>query len=93
MCIREDRELEALRAAGRIVRLALEAMRAAVAPGVTTATLDALAGDVLRAQGARSAPRLVYQFPGETCISPLMLLTSPARSSARGCASAIWPPG
>jgi len=69
MSIDDEHELEALRAAGRVVRLALEAMSAAVAPGVSTAQLDAIAGEVFRAHGARSAPRLVYDFPGETCIS------------------------
>ena len=69
MSIDDERDLEALRAAGRVVRLALEAMSAAVAPGVSTARLDAIAGEVFRAHGARSAPRLVYDFPGETCIS------------------------
>jgi methionyl aminopeptidase len=69
MSIDDDRDLEALRAVGRVVRATLEAMRAAVAPGVSTGQLDAIAAEVLRAQGARSAPRLVYNFPGETCIS------------------------
>jgi len=69
MSIDDDRDLEALRAAGRVVRLALEAMSDAVAPGVSTARLDAIAGEIFRAHGARSAPRLVYDFPGETCIS------------------------
>jgi methionyl aminopeptidase len=69
MSIDDDHDLEALRAAGRVVRLALEAMSAAVAPGISTARLDAIAGEIFRAHGARSAPRLVYDFPGETCIS------------------------
>jgi methionyl aminopeptidase len=69
MSIDDERDLEALQAAGRVVRLALQAMRAAVAPGVSTARLDAVAGEVFRAHRARSAPRLVYDFPGETCIS------------------------
>ncbi len=69
MSIDDERDLLALRAAGRVVRLALDAMSAAVAPGVSTAALDGIAGGVFRAHGARSAPRLVYDFPGETCIS------------------------
>jgi methionyl aminopeptidase len=44
-------------------------MRAAVRPGVTTAELDAVAADVFAAAGARSGPRLDYDFPGVTCIS------------------------
>lgn len=69
MSIDDDRDLEGLRAIGRIVRAALDAMRAAVAPGVTTAELDAVGARVMREHGARSAPQLVYRFPGVTCIS------------------------
>ncbi len=69
MSIDDDHDLEGLRATGRIVRAALEAMRAAVAPGVSTGELDAIGARVMRAHGARSAPQLVYRFPGVTCIS------------------------
>jgi methionyl aminopeptidase len=44
-------------------------MKEAVRAGVTTAELDAIGEAVLRQHGARSAPRLVYQFPGANCIS------------------------
>ncbi len=69
MSIDSAEELEGLRAAGRVVAQALAAMRAAVREGATTAELDAVALEVLQAHGARSAPRLVYDFPGATCIS------------------------
>ena len=69
MSIDDDSDLEGLRAAGCAVRAALDAMREAVAPGVTTAALDAVAARVMRAHGARSAPQLVYRFPGVSCIS------------------------
>lgn len=69
MSIETPDELASLKEAGRVVRLVLEAMRAAAAPGLTTKQLDDIGGDVMRANGARSAPRLVYQFPGENCIS------------------------
>ena len=44
-------------------------MRRSVRPGVTTAELDAIAGDVFERAGARSGPQLDYDFPGVTCIS------------------------
>ena len=69
MTVTEQAELDGLRRAGRVVREAIDAMRAAVAPGVTTAELDAVAGEVFARHGAQSAPRLVYDFPGNTCIS------------------------
>lgn len=69
MHIVNDDDWLGMRAAGVAVHAALEAMRAAVAPGVTTADLDAVAARVMREHGARSAPQLVYDFPGVTCIS------------------------
>ncbi len=69
MSIQSERELELLRIVGKIVRLALNAMAAAVAPGVTTAELDAICARVLTEHGAASAPKLVYSFPGTSCIS------------------------
>ncbi len=69
MSITSPRDLEGLRAAGRVVALALAAMRRRVAPGVTTGELDAVAGETFARAGARSAPQLVYDFPGVTCIS------------------------
>jgi len=58
-----------LEAAGRVVRLALDALAGAVRPGVTTAELDRVAAGVFQAHGARSAPALVYGFPGTVLIS------------------------
>ena len=69
MSIETPEELEALRAAGRVVAEALRVMRRRVAPGVSTAELDGVAGAVFRRHGARSGPRLDYGFPGVTCIS------------------------
>ncbi len=50
--IKTREEIALLREAGRINALALEAMRRAVHPGVTTAELDSIAEDVLRSHGA-----------------------------------------
>jgi methionyl aminopeptidase len=69
MSIKSPEELEGMKAAGRIVRRMLEAMKAAVHVGVTTAELDEVGAAVMRAHGARSAPALVYKFPGVSCIS------------------------
>jgi methionyl aminopeptidase len=62
-------ELEGMQAAGDVVRLMLEAMREEVRPGITTAELDDVGASVMRQHGAQSAPALVYQFPGVSCIS------------------------
>jgi methionyl aminopeptidase len=69
MSISGPEELEHLRKAGLIVRRVLEAMREQVRPGITTLQLDRAGARVMEAEGARSAPALVYQFPGANCIS------------------------
>src|SRR5271157_3578954 len=69
MSIESERELEQLRMVGRIVRLALNAMSAAVEPGITTAQLDAVCARVLAENQAVAAPKKVYGFPGVACIS------------------------
>jgi methionyl aminopeptidase len=69
MSIDTPEELAAMRAAGKVVADAMEAMRRSVRPGVTTADLDAIAGGIFERAGARSGPQLDYDFPGVTCIS------------------------
>jgi methionyl aminopeptidase len=62
-------ELAALRAVGRVVAEAIREMARRVRPGVTTAELDDVAAQIFARHGARSGPRLDYDFPGTTCIS------------------------
>ncbi len=69
MSIKDELELNALKAAGRIVRQVLDAMKAEIRRGVTTRYLDEVGERVMKAEGARSAPSMVYQFPGANCIS------------------------
>jgi methionyl aminopeptidase len=69
MSIQDEQELVSLKAVGRIVRMVLDAMKAEVRPGVTTQYLDDVGARVMRENGARSAPSMVYQFPGVNCIS------------------------
>jgi len=69
MSIQTPEELARLRVAGRIVREILEAMRRQARAGVTTAELDNAGIEVMRRNGARSAPAMVYGFPGASCIS------------------------
>jgi len=58
-----------MKAAGAAVSRALREMKAAVRPGITTRELDEVCGHVMRAENARSAPVMVYDFPGNACIS------------------------
>ncbi|MBL0938348.1 MAG: type I methionyl aminopeptidase [Gemmatimonadaceae bacterium] len=69
MTIRTEEELTGMRRVGALVARTLNLMSDAVRPGVTTAELDAIAEEHAVAAGARSAPRLTYDFPGFTCIS------------------------
>jgi methionyl aminopeptidase len=69
LSIHTPEELAAMRESGRVVRLMLEAMKAAARSGVTTRDLDEIGGEVMRKHGAVSGPTTVYQFPGVSCIS------------------------
>ncbi len=69
MTIENEEDLVALRKVGHAVAATLAAMTDAVRPGITTAELDAMGGELLASFGAQSAPKKVYDFPGFTCIS------------------------
>lgn len=69
MSINDEQDVDGLKRIGAVVAAARDVMGAHVAPGVTTAELDAIGKEILDRHGARSAPRLAYGFPGVTCIS------------------------
>ena len=69
MSINGPEELQGLRAAGAVVRRMLDEMQRHVRPGVTTGELDQVGAKMMEQLGARSAPALVYEFPGANCIS------------------------
>jgi methionyl aminopeptidase len=69
MSIENENDLIALRKIGKIVAQCLQYMGSKLEPGITTLELDQLGQVFLAKHGARSAPRLVYNFPGTTCIS------------------------
>lgn len=62
-------QLRAMIEPGRITAAALDRVRRLVAPGVTTAELDAVADEVIRARGAESNFQLVRGYRHTTCIS------------------------
>ncbi len=69
MTITTEEQLEKLREIGRICAITRDAMAAAMRPGMTTAELNEIGAKLLAEHGARSAPIITYDFPGETCIS------------------------
>ncbi len=66
---KSDAELAIMREAGRITAAALRVVAGAVKPGVTTAQLDALAEETIRAAGAKPAFKGYHGFPGTLCTS------------------------
>lgn len=69
MSIESEKDLIELRKIGRIVANCLQTMGRALEPGITTRELDEVGGKYLELHGAKSAPKLTYNFPGNTCIS------------------------
>jgi methionyl aminopeptidase len=69
MVVQSERDMAGLLRVGKVVGQALERMRAATCPGISTGELDAIGAEFLRKEGARSAPILTYKFPAWTCIS------------------------
>ena len=69
MTVETEKDLAGLRRAGRVVALALREMKGSLEPGMTTGELDAVGARVFERFGARSAPKLVYGFPGVNLIS------------------------
>ncbi len=69
MSISSQEDLESLRKIGSIVAHCLEHMSKKLEPGMSTFELDEIGRSFLEFYGAKSAPKLVYDFPGTTCIS------------------------
>ncbi|MGE3959362.1 MAG: type I methionyl aminopeptidase [Vicinamibacterales bacterium] len=66
---RSHAELEKMRAAGRLVGQVLTALAAKVAPGVTTADLDAIAEGLIVDAGAIPAFKGYHGYPATICAS------------------------
>ena len=67
--IKSEAEIAVMRAAGLVVGRTLDAVRAAVAPGVTTAELDAIAAETILAAGAVPSFKGYHGFPATICAS------------------------
>lgn len=69
MSITNEEELLGIKKISEAVATTLKEMRNYAKPGMTAKQLDDFGGDVLQQLGAKSAPKLTYNFPGWTCIS------------------------
>ncbi|NLI60201.1 MAG: type I methionyl aminopeptidase [Clostridiales bacterium] len=67
--IKSKRELEAMKEAGKIVAGALEEVRKAIAPGITTVQLDQIAEEFILGQGATPAFKGYQGYPASICAS------------------------
>ncbi len=67
--VRSEREIDLLREANQIVAKVHDALQAMVAPGITTAELDAVAEDIILSSDAKPAFKGYHGFPASTCIS------------------------
>jgi methionyl aminopeptidase len=64
-----QKDIQHLKAIGRICAETLRKMQGATRVGMTTHELDEIGRAFLEAEGAHSAPQKMYNFPGATCIS------------------------
>lgn len=69
MTVESQQDIDGILNTGRVVAHVRDAMLKAIEPGMTTAELDKLGAGLLDSFGAKSAPRVTYNFPGATCIS------------------------
>lgn len=69
MSIESQADFEGMSRVGKAVAAPLKAMSDYVRPGVSTADVDGVGAQVLRQYGARSAPQIIYGFPGVNLIS------------------------
>ncbi|PZD94773.1 type I methionyl aminopeptidase [Paenibacillus sambharensis] len=69
MIVQTEEDIKGLQEIGRIVALTIQEMKKHAKPGITTRELDEIGRRVMEGEGAVSAPKKVYDFPGYTCIS------------------------
>jgi methionyl aminopeptidase len=67
--LKSEDELRAMREAGRLVARTHAVVQAAIRPGITTASLDALAEEYIRNHGALSAFKGYNGYPSNICVS------------------------
>jgi methionyl aminopeptidase len=68
--LKSGREVDLMAAGGKILSAAVETLRAAVRPGITTGDLDDIAEEFIRSHdGAVPAFKGLYGFPGSICAS------------------------
>jgi methionyl aminopeptidase len=67
--LKNERDIEAMRAAGAVVGLVLQEVCASITPGITTKDIDLFAASRIKAYGARSAFLGYRKYPCHVCLS------------------------
>lgn len=67
--IKNDKEIDLMRSAGRIVAETLLLIEQKVRPGITTKELDRIAEEFILSKGAKPSFKGLYGFPSALCIS------------------------
>ena len=67
--IKNNKEIDLMRSAGKIVPETLLLIEEKVRPGITTAELDSIAEEFITKHGARPSFKGLYGFPASLCIS------------------------
>ncbi|NLL29566.1 MAG: type I methionyl aminopeptidase [Clostridiales bacterium] len=67
--VKNNKEIDLMRAAGRIVAETLLLIEDKVRPGITTAELDRIAEEFITKHGAKPSFKGLYGFPASLCIS------------------------
>lgn len=67
--IKSPTEIESMRAAGLVVARALEKLREAAKPGISTGELDAIAEESIRSEGAVPSFKGYHGYPATICAS------------------------
>ena len=67
--IKNNKEIDLMRNAGRIVAETLLCVEKKVKPGITTAELDSIAEEFITKHGAKPSFKGLYGFPASLCIS------------------------
>jgi methionyl aminopeptidase len=69
MIAKTEEDFNGLKEIGKIVAAIRDELVNRAVPGITTKELDNIAGELFEKEGAISAPKGEYDFPGYTCIS------------------------
>ena len=69
MIVKTEQDIQGLTEISQIVAKCVQLMGQSIEVGISTKELDRVGREFLKQNGAHSAPQVMYNFPGTTCIS------------------------